>query len=97
MNELDFIQEVVANKQRRVVHFPDKQEAESFINGLFHFLFVNTSAEVNTDRSFKVSSSGSPGPAPTKITFPLLIIFIDSFILFKTNFLLINIFRLYRN
>ncbi len=53
MNELNFIQELIANKQRLEVHFPDKQEAESFVNGLFHFLFVSTSGKVNTDKSFE--------------------------------------------
>jgi len=51
MNEQDFIQQLLANKRRRVEYFRSKQEAEYFIQDLFQFLFIDQAGESCTDKT----------------------------------------------
>jgi serine O-acetyltransferase len=51
MNEQEFIQQLLANKRRRVEYFRSKQEAEYFIQDLFQFLFIDQAGESCTEKS----------------------------------------------
>lgn len=53
MNEQDFIQQLLANKRRRVEYFLSKGEAEYFIQDLFQFLFADQPGESDVDRTTK--------------------------------------------
>jgi serine O-acetyltransferase len=53
MNEQDFIQQLLANKRRRVEYFRSKQEAEYFIHDLFQFLFIDQAGESCTDKTLR--------------------------------------------
>jgi serine O-acetyltransferase len=53
MNEQDFIQQLLLNKRRRVAYFPNKPEAEYFIQDLFQFLFIEQAGESDVDKTCK--------------------------------------------
>lgn len=53
MTEHDFIQQLLQNKRRRVAYFPNKPEAEYFIQDLFQFLFVDQGNESDLDKTCK--------------------------------------------
>ena len=53
MNDHDFIQQLLANKRRRVEYFRSKQEAEYFIQDLFQFLFIDQAGESCTDKTLR--------------------------------------------
>ncbi len=45
MSETIFIDDLVRNKKKAAQQFPDKAVAESFIDEIFHFLFIGSSRE----------------------------------------------------
>jgi serine O-acetyltransferase len=51
MSELNFIQELLVNKRKRIEWFPSKHEAETFIHELFKFLFIDQPSECNIDKT----------------------------------------------
>jgi serine O-acetyltransferase len=51
MNEQEFIQQLLANKRRRVEYILNKQEAEYFIQDLFQFLFVDQPGESDVEKT----------------------------------------------
>jgi len=53
MNEQEFIQQLLANKRRRVEYFLNKGEAEYFIQDLFQFLFIDQAGDNTIDKTCK--------------------------------------------
>ena len=49
MNEADFIKELFQRNKRCYGHFPDKELAESFMDGLFSFLFASYQEKFQTE------------------------------------------------
>ena len=49
MNEADFIKELFQRNKRCYGHFPDKELAESFMDGLFSFLFASYQETFQTE------------------------------------------------
>jgi serine O-acetyltransferase len=47
MKELEFIKELITNKMKEQYQFPDKQEAEAFVEAIFRFLFIGSIVEVD--------------------------------------------------
>src|SRR5438094_9951706 len=47
MSEASCLYELVESRAELTQRFPDKQTAESFVNDVFHFLFVNDGKKMN--------------------------------------------------
>ncbi len=52
MNENDFLQHILKHHQN-LVHFPNKQIAETFLDEIFRFMFVPQKSQVQTKEKFK--------------------------------------------